>query len=196
MVYFLKLVFALIKALVAIVISPILFVLFYKWNKAFLFLMTHLWPNLSILDENNKLYLRRFFFSLKTKFHRPLFLHYIAQSDKGRYGHSHPGSFHTYILKGGYIESVYYPRDVKFRKEKGLCTVKAHPPGSKLFNPDGHVHSVDLLAPTWSFVRGWIRGKPWFFWDLHPTDASKDISIESNEYKMKGKEVESWKHWF
>lgn len=196
MVYFLKLVFALIKALVAIAISPILCVLFYKWNKAFLFLMTHLWPNLSILDENNKLYLRRFFLTPKMKWYRPRFLHYIAQSDNGRNPHDHPAKFTTKILHGGYIESVYYPRNIEFRKKFGLCTVTAHFPGEKLINPEGHTHQLDLLAPTWTWLIGWHRGRLWGFWDLHPTDASEDVWIESTQYGMKGVELKSWEKWF
>jgi hypothetical protein len=190
------LLFALIKALVAIVLSPILCILFYKWNKAFLVILTALWPHLDILDENGDLYLRRWFFTPKTRWYRPRFLHYIAQSDKGRACHSHPGEFRTRILRAGYIESVYYPKDVKFRKEKGLCEVKTHRVGTKLFNPKGHVHMVDLLAPTWTWVIGWKRGEPWHFWILHPTDATQDYAIESNEYGAKGKEVKSWERWF
>jgi len=196
MVKLLKLVFAFIKVLVAIVLSPILCILFYKWNAAFLFLMTALWPHLNILDSEGKLYLRRFFFSPKTKWFRPRFLHYIALSDVGRYPHDHPGSFYTHILTGGYVESIYFPRDVKFRQSQGLCVVKPQRVGTKIFNPEGHTHKVQLFAPTFTWVKGWIRGKPWGFYDLHPTDATKDVWIESNEYGHKGKEIESWTRWF
>lgn len=155
-----------------------------------------MWPNLSILDENGKLYLRRWFFTPKTRFYRPRFLHYIAQSDKGRACHDHPGSFYTHILMGGYVESIYYPYDVKFRKEKGLCIVKSQHPGTKIFNPEKHTHMVELLAPTYTWVKGWIRGKPWGFYTLHPTDATKDVWTESNEYGLKGVEISSWHKWF
>jgi hypothetical protein len=192
---YLKLLFAGIKALVAIVLSPILLILFYKWNRAFLFLMTALWPHLDILDDDG-LYLRRWFFTPKTKWYRPRFLHYIHQSDKGRFPHDHPGSFYTSILRGGYVESIYYPKKVLFRQEQGLCVVRAQTVGTKIFNPEGHTHMVELLAPTWTWVKGWIRGKPWGFYNLHPTDATKDVWIDSKIYCEKSVEVESWTRWF
>jgi hypothetical protein len=190
------LLFALIKALVAIVLSPILCILFYKWNKAFLVILTALWPHLDILDENGDLYLRRWFFTPKTRWYRPRFLHYIAQSDKGRDPHDHPNSFRTHILTGGYVESVYFPRNDTYRKSGKFCTVTTHQPGTKLFNAEGHTHSVHLLAPSFTWVHGWIKGRPWGFWRLHPTDAAQDEWTESSLYGHKGMEVKSWERWF
>jgi 3'-phosphoadenosine 5'-phosphosulfate (PAPS) 3'-phosphatase len=193
---YLKLLFAGLKLIIAMILSPLLLLLFKYWNKAFLVLITALWPHLDILDSENKSYLRRFFFSPKTKWYRPRFLHYIAQSDAGRNPHDHPGSFYTTILKGGYAESTYYPKHVNFRKTGKSCVVKLHRPGATIFNPEGHTHMVELMGPTWTWVKGWIRGKPWHFWILDPIDATKDYAIESNEYGKKGIEVKSWEKWF
>ncbi|HVT63028.1 MAG TPA: hypothetical protein VHD33_06060, partial [Legionellaceae bacterium] len=145
-----------------------------------------LWPHLTILDENGKLYLRRFFFTPKTKWYRPRFLHYIGQSDSGRDPHDHPGPFTTKVLSGGYVESVYFP------KQYPKAAVHSLLPGMKQYNPEGHTHKVDLIAPTWSWVIGWIRGKPWGFWLIDPINPLTSKWIDSEQYGNKGVEIKSW----
>lgn len=184
-----------LKLLVALALLPVLVPLFFVWNDAFLVLFTALWPHLDILSAEEGLYLRRFFMTPKTRWFRPRFLHYIRRSDAGRDPHDHPGRFVTRILRGGYWEMVYLPRD-PLRKEHGLVVDRrAVPEGRTLDNPEGHTHMVELYRPTWTWVVAWIRGKPWGFWILDPEDGSKDRWVESEAYGVKGDEIKSWEQW-
>ncbi len=189
-----KYVYVTLKMLVAVAVSPLLVLCFLAApNKVFLPAFTFLWPHLDILKKDGSLYLRRWFMTPKTQWFRPRFLHYIAQGDEGRDPHDHPGRFTTRILKTGYREFVYYPKDQKFRTAYGLWETSYVNPGEVRHNGYGHTHMVDLVrGPAWTWVCGWIRGKRWGFWKLHPTDASKDIWVESEEYGAKSQEVKSW----
>jgi hypothetical protein len=51
---------------------------------------------------------------------------------------------------------------------------------------------VTLVGPTWTWVKGWIRGTPWGFWKLDPQDPAQDLWIESEEYGAKSAEIKSW----
>lgn len=196
-----KYVYVALKMLVAVVISPLLVICFVLSPSLFLPVFTFLWPHLDILGEDGSLYLRRWFMTPKTRWFRPRFLHYIARDDEGRDPHDHPGKFCTKILKGGYSENVYFPlRDDLtpwFLRQAPLDRTYPHRvrsgcPGDVLNNEEGHTHMVKLFEPTWTWVVAWIRGKPWGFWKLHPTDASQDRWIESEEYGVKGQEIASW----
>jgi hypothetical protein len=187
-----KYVYVALKMLVAVAISPLLLLCFFAAPKLFLPVFTFLWPHLDVLGEDGSLYLRRWFMTPKTQWFRPRFLHYIARSDEGRDPHDHPGKFRTKILKGGYYEHVYFPRRQCSREELGLCHVRSVGRGDILDNPAGHTHMVKLFEPTWTWVVGWIRGKPWGFWVLDPVDSRNDYWIESEKYGVKGVEVKSW----
>lgn len=181
-----------VKALLAIALAPVLVPLFYFAPVTFLPVFTFLWPHLDILGDDRTLYLRRFFMTPKTQLFRPRFLHYINRSDEGRDPHDHPGPFTTKILHGGYVEKVYQPHDL-FRQGRGrVIETKFCLPGAVLVNPEGHTHMLTLAGPTWSWVVGWKRGKPWGFWLLHPEVGAEDRWIESEEYGVKGDEIKSW----
>lgn len=187
-----RLAWAALKTVVAILISPVLVALFFTSKERFLIVMTALWPHLDILGENKDLYLRRFFMTPKTQWFRPRFLHYIARSDEGREPHDHPGAFTTRILWNGYDEQVYHPQNQRFRDRVGFFEVREARVGDVLHNPVGHTHKVTLIGPTWSWVVGWIKGKPWGFWTLSDSIASLDRWVDSEEYGVKGDEVKSW----
>jgi hypothetical protein len=198
-----KYIWVALKMLMAIVLSPWLLVVFFCMPLTFLDVFTLLWPHLDILRPDKSLYLRRFFMTPKTQWYRPRFLHYIAQDDEGRDPHDHPGPFKTTILHGGYVEKIYYPhqhRAADFFKigetviydRTSAHDMRLAKPGDTLNNPEGHTHMVKLTAPTWSWVVGWKRGRPWGFWILDPFDATKDHWIESEEYGVKGEEIKSW----
>lgn len=188
-----KYVYVALKMLVAVATSPLLILLFIVSPKLFLPVFTFLWPHLDILGDDGSLYLRRWFMTPKTQWFCPRFLHYIARSDEGRDPHDHPGRFVTKILKTGYREYVYYPRDQMFRTFYGMWASNDARAGAVRNNGVGHTHMVSLVwGPAWTWVIGWIRGKPWGFWVLDPVDASKDRWIESKEYGAKSQERASW----
>jgi len=188
----LKYVYCGVKLALAIPLIPALWALFWVFPEIFKVVFTALWPHLDILREDGSLYLRRFFMTPKTQWYRPRFLHYIAQGDTGRDPHDHPGPFITTILYGGYEERVYFPREMGRRRAHGLFESHVVLPGDTLRNSAGHTHIVTLIAPTWTWVVGWIRGKPWGFWQLDPEDSSKDVWTESEQYGVKGEEIKSW----
>jgi hypothetical protein len=181
-----KMIWAVLKTIFAIAIFPALIVLFIASKSKFLAVFTALWPHLDIMTTTKGLYLRRFFMTPKTQWYHPRFLHYIRLSDSGRDPHNHPGPFSTTILAGGYNESVFYPGG-----KRGMDVVIARP-GNTLHNPKGHTHMVTLVGPTWTWVKGWIRGTPWGFWKLDPQDPAQDLWIESEEYGAKSAEIKSW----
>jgi hypothetical protein len=191
-----KYVYVTLKMLVAVAISPLLLLLFAASPRLFLPVFTFLWVHLDILKEDGSLYLRRWFMTPKrkwySKWYRPRFLHLINQSDEGRDPHDHPNSFRTTILRGGYHEAIYYPKNQKFRTTYGLCHYRRASEGDTLDNPVGHTHMVTLIAPTWTWVVGWNGGGRWGFWVLSPTDADSDRWIDSEDYGAKGSEVKSW----
>jgi len=187
-----KYVYVALKMLVAVAVSPLLVLVFVVSPTLFLPVFTFLWVHLDILGEDGSLYLRRWFMTPKTKWFRPRFLHLIARSDEGRDPHDRPNSFRTTILRGGYDEKIYYPKDQKFRTTYGLCHYRHARPGDTLDNPFGHTHMVTLVAPAWSWVVGWNGGGRWGFWVLSPTDADSDRWIDSEDYGVKGTEVKSW----
>jgi hypothetical protein len=181
-----------VKLLLALALSPLLWLLFQWAPVAFLPVFTFLWPHLDILGEDDALYLRRFFMTPKTQLYRPRFLHYINRSDEGRDPHDHPGRFTTKILHGGYVEKVYWPGD-PFRKLNGVVVeTKFCLPGAVLDNQVGHTHMLTLAGSTWSWVIGWKRGSPWGFWALDAKDGANDRWVESESYGLKGREVKSW----
>lgn len=185
-------VYVALKLLVGIASLPLLVLLFRVWERGFLAAFTFLWPHLDILDDDG-LYLRRWFMTPKTKWFHPRFLHLINRSDVGRAPHDHPGAFATRILRRAYDELVYKPKLTLFRQEHGLCIIFRRNPGTLLHNPEGHTHMVSLVdGPVWTWVTGWIRGKPWGFWELDPYDANNDRWIDSEVYGVKGHEVKSW----
>jgi len=187
-----KYVYVALKVIVAVTIFPLLVLLFIVSPSLFLPVFSWLWPHLDILGENGDLYLRRWFMTPKTKLFRPRFLHLIARSDEGRDSHDHPGAFTTRVLKGGYLERVYFPYNQFIRDEYGLYIEHSVEQGDVRVNYERHTHMLTLLEPTWTWVVGWKRGKPWGFFKLHPTDASQDRWIESEAYGAKGIELKSW----
>jgi hypothetical protein len=203
----LLLVWAGLKMAVAVALAPALVALFLFSPKAFLPVFTALWPHLDILGPDGTLYLRRFFMTPKTHRFRPRFLHYIARSDEGRHPHDHPGPFVSRILTCGYLEKIYFPRidrggaDVwEVGGRMAFDRTDPHQerfalPGMTLENREGHTHMVQLFGPTWTWVVAWKRGKPWGFWIIHPTDPARDRWIESEEYGVKGDEIESWRQF-
>ena len=183
-----------LKLLVGIALIPALIPLFYVSEGGFLAVFTFLWPHLDILGPDGELYLRRWFMTPKTKWFHPRFLHLINVSDTGRDPHSHPGPFITRILKNGYREYVYYPKNQTFRDTYGLYATQDAEPGDTLYNGEGHTHMVELRnGPAWTWVVGWIRGRKWGFWSLDPNDASLDFWTESEQYGVKGREIRSWR---
>jgi hypothetical protein len=187
-----RIAWAALKTALSVCISPVLFLLFRVRIDWFMTAFTALWPHLDILDEKKDLYLRRFFMTPKTPWFRPRFLHFIAQDDKGRDPHDHPGPFKTKILRGGYDEFVYFPLNTQFRKFYGTHKLVITHEGDVLENKVGHTHMLTLHGPTWTWVVGWISGKPWGFWKIDPDDANKDRWVFNEDYGVKGEEIRSW----
>ncbi len=85
-------------------------------------------------------------------------LHKFTEPDTG-YPHDHPWAFHTHILRGGYIEQIYYVRsDGTWTSE----IIKRFPGTSHWVNAT-HIHRViELVTPEcWTVI------------DPHPTNVQR-----------------------
>jgi hypothetical protein len=142
-----------------IVASPVLALLFFISKRAFDWTMLMLrWPHFDIVLEG-KLYLRRYYLSPR-HWKAKLFLHHIVLPDSGRDVHSHPWSFKSLILSGGYRELVVWPTH---RILQNLEIV--HTAGTLLSNPASHVHRILSVKPnTWTLVLAGKAVNVWGFW--------------------------------
>jgi len=94
-------------------------------------------------------------------------LHHFTDSDKG-YPHDHPFGFTTHILKGSYVEKIYYPdldsSEVIHRKQGSSHFVAATLIHEIIELPDGDCWTIitpekwERQPHFWKFENGiWLR---------------------------------------
>lgn len=90
-------------------------------------------------------------------------IHHFTNPDKGG-PHDHPWSFTTHILKGGYIERVYYV------KEDGsyISEVFHRRPGTVHTFLSTHLHEIIHLpeGECWTLVIANEPERDWYFWEF------------------------------
>lgn len=114
-----------------------------------------------ITRENGELYLQRWYILDTALF--GLKLHKIVLSDQ-ECVHDHPWDFISIILKGGYIEHVETPKELKNWCTKIEKTSKIYHPGQILFRKAEHRHKLEIHQPCWTFVITLKRRRKWGFW--------------------------------
>lgn len=88
-----------------------------------------------------------------------VYIHYIAKSDEDKDPHNHPWNFRTYVLSGGYLESLYlqfYMSEHKDKRHKRVLYNRYwHLPFCNT-NPfqsrTNEYHRIKLIKPTWTLV--------------------------------------------
>lgn len=102
-----------------------------------------LWSRMTLKDPAGAVYLKRLRI-IQTPFFG-VYLHDILSPDSDRVPHSHPWSFVSLVLRGGYLEHVYFPGGPVLGKSYGLFRdrFRAHvfPSGG------GQVHRIDAVLP-------------------------------------------------
>lgn len=81
-----------------------------------------------------------------------IYIHYIAKSDEDLYPHSHPFSFCSVILRGGYKEEWTDGHNTEWTVNK---------PYRILFRSSKGFHKITLLKPTWTLVLTGRRESDW-----------------------------------
>jgi hypothetical protein len=79
---------------------------------------------------------------------RSVYLHCIYRSDEDLHMHNHPWDFASFILKGGYIESMI-----------NSGTIKG--PGDVAYHKAKDYHHITVLQPTWTLVFASKRYNAW-----------------------------------
>jgi hypothetical protein len=105
--------------------------------------------------EPNLVYLRRLR-AVQTPWFG-IYLHWIYLPDRDRDPHDHPWPFVSWVLRGGYTETVYTDRDTCAGYERSRWS--AHRVGTEV------AHSIDTLRPrTVTLVLVGRRCREWGFW--------------------------------
>lgn len=141
-------------------------------------LLTLLFPLRVIPAPDGSDYIRRWFvWPIRrqgwVRADRPMWvIHKICRSDTDRDPHTHPGRFHTLILRGGYTEFVYWIHEHYGRL---LSQKRAVTPGMCLENPHDHIHRVELLRgePCWTLVKMFPSRGQWGF--VRPSGQVIDV---------------------
>lgn len=125
-----------------------------------------------IMDESS-VYLRRWYI-LRTPWFG-VYLHNILRPDTDRHLHDHPWNFWSFVLKGGYTESV--PDRMS---RWGLHRLRIWERWSvhRLRATDSH-RIVHLLPHTWTLILVGRRQRDWGFW----VENSEDLSITAPPYR-------------
>lgn len=74
-----------------------------------------------------------------------IYIHYIAKSDEDKNPHSHPWSFWSLILFGGYYETLIN----RHTKEKQYFKKEFLSAGHRFYDD---YHQISLIKPTWTLV--------------------------------------------
>lgn len=190
----LRYIWAGLRIILAILLSPLLFVLFYLGNPVFLWILTPLWPHRDIVGKEG-LYLRRFYLTPRLRGRFRYFLHYIRLSDSDRNPHDHPWDFKSRILRNSYTEKVFYPHLIALSSDRTQPhLIRSGYPGRVLDNKAEHVHMVQLdNGPVWSLVKAGPARRKWGFWSFHPTKPWLDEWTFWRDYLNVGKHEDSWK---
>lgn len=147
-----------IKWFFRITLVPLLLFLFIVSKPIFVKVMMLIgWARKDIITDG-ELYLRRFLLTPMHWKHRYM-LHHIILPDLGRDHHSHPWSFDSLILSGGYVESVLFP------VPPIQTTERTHSFLSLVCNKAIHIHRIDhVKSNTWTLVRTGPMVSNWGFW--------------------------------
>lgn len=99
-----------------------------------------------------------------------LYLHDILDADEERAPHSHPFAFASLVLRGGYVEKVYYPilGVGGSRGELGRPTLRVRQFGRMHTFPrgNGQLHRIIGVQPrTRTLVFAGRRKNSWGFWN-------------------------------
>lgn len=86
-----------------------------------------------------------------------IYLHHIAKSDADKDPHSHPWSFLTLILCGGYVQFI--------RGSFGINYYIPCRPGTLHDLKMDEYHKIRLVKPTWTLVfTGQRHNEDWGYW--------------------------------
>jgi hypothetical protein len=127
-------------------------------------------------DESPNLYLRRWFIyprnPTEDKLCRRLYLHKFHRGDEDLHLHTHPWSYHTFILWGGYWERTFNPAWLKLKAitgewDNGLSQTvdKWYGPGTFMKRGSKWSHQVRLPEgkTAWTIVFTSIKERSWGF---------------------------------
>jgi len=130
-----------------------------------------------IMDrENKEPYLIRYYLLFRNRnssFPFNVFIHRFIKGDDDHI-HDHPWGYFTYILSGGYNETIC---------QGDAQTTHWRAPGFYQKVPSKHKHKVSLdpAAPTcWTLFVPFRRSRDWGFYKKD--EAGKSVWIEANEY--------------
>jgi hypothetical protein len=137
-----------------------------------------------ILDrENKEPYLVRYYLLFR---HRDecipfnIFIHKFIKGDDDHL-HDHPWGYFTYILSGGYSETV--------RCKSGTDYTYWRQPGFYQTVPPNHIHKIDLdpdTPPCWTLFVPFRRSREWGFIDREGDGDDKWVAAEEYLRKLRG----------
>jgi hypothetical protein len=123
-----------------------------------------IWSSMTLTSPEGVVYLRR-----RRVFQTPwlaLYVHDILTPDIDPDPHSHPFPFVSLVLRGGYVESVWYPREGD--TELAACSQIPRLKGLAHTFPrgNGQVHRIDAVEPrTKTLVLAGRRRDSWGFFE-------------------------------
>lgn len=129
-----------------------------------------LWTRMVLVDPAGAVYLKRLRI-IQTPFFG-VYLHDIESPDSDPVPHSHPWAFISVVLRGGYLEHVFFPGGPVLGRAYNLFrdrfSVHVFPSGG------GQVHRIDAVLPRtktlvlvgrrrddWGFFRDGVGLVPW-----------------------------------
>ena len=133
-----------------------------------------------ILDrENKEPYLVRYYLLFRNRqpsFPFNVFIHRFIKGDDDHI-HDHPWGYFTYILSGGYHETVCQAdTQMTYWRAPGFC--------QKVASKHRHKISLDLEAPAcWTLFVPFRRSRNWGFYQK--SEHGESVWIEANEYLRK-----------
>jgi hypothetical protein len=91
-------------------------------------------------------------------------LHHWLHSDDQRHLHDHPWGFHTFVLKGAYIDTSS-PEGADIGEEREDWQFQLMRAGTYAYRPSHHKHYVKVIPPgCWTLVFTGPIMRRWGFW--------------------------------
>jgi len=140
-----------------------------------------------ILDrENKEPYLIRYYVLFKDRSETQsfnIFIHKIIKSDDEESLHDHPWRYFTFILGGGYYETVF--------NDKNQLVQHWRQPRTYYSYPATHRHKIILKPdiPCWTVFIPFARERDWGFWKKQETMADEDKETMADEDKDTNKDA-------
>jgi len=117
----------------------------------------------SHIGSEGSVYMRRFIFLLPFGL-GTIRLHNIMRSDDDRHLHDHPFDFVSFLLTGGYLETLpVYSDDGRLLDPQHTSTRKTWPRFSIIRKRAEDLHALTLERPVWTLVFAGPKRRDWGF---------------------------------